>query len=188
MQLRGGELTIRVLPGKQLLMTGAAETVCEGTTESNKNPLSRLTVPALPSRELASSGCEVPERVPQYRSEGKYHEDEQALQRAEGQLPVRGHCPQGGCVSGSYTRKRRSFVWASAMWTQPLAKCVVQAMRDAAGDGHQRGLPATAQARLPLPQAGHSRATTPAKHQLPDEIFISDGAKSDLQTCWGCSM
>ena len=32
-QLRGGELTIRVLPGKQLLMTGAAETVCEGTTE-----------------------------------------------------------------------------------------------------------------------------------------------------------
>ena len=28
-----GELTIRVLPGKQLLMTGAAETVCEGTTE-----------------------------------------------------------------------------------------------------------------------------------------------------------
>ena len=29
----GGELTIRVLPGKQLLMTGAAETVCEGTTE-----------------------------------------------------------------------------------------------------------------------------------------------------------
>mgnify|MGYP000156311815 FL=1 len=31
--LRGGELTIRVLPGKQLLMTGAAETVCEGTTE-----------------------------------------------------------------------------------------------------------------------------------------------------------
>ena len=33
-QLRGGELTIRVLPGKQLLMTGAAETVCEGTTLS----------------------------------------------------------------------------------------------------------------------------------------------------------
>ena len=32
-QLRGGELTIRVLPGRQLLMTGAAETVCEGTTE-----------------------------------------------------------------------------------------------------------------------------------------------------------
>ena len=32
-QLRGGELTIRVLPGKQLLMTGAAETVCEGKTE-----------------------------------------------------------------------------------------------------------------------------------------------------------
>ena len=32
-QLRGGELTIRVLPGQQLLMTGAAETVCEGTAE-----------------------------------------------------------------------------------------------------------------------------------------------------------
>ena len=32
-QLRGGVLTIRVLPGGQLLMTGAAETVCEGTTE-----------------------------------------------------------------------------------------------------------------------------------------------------------
>ena len=32
-QLRGGVLTIRVLPGRQLLMTGAAETVCEGTTE-----------------------------------------------------------------------------------------------------------------------------------------------------------
>ena len=31
--LRGGELTIRVLPGKKLLMTGAATTVCEGTTE-----------------------------------------------------------------------------------------------------------------------------------------------------------
>ena len=30
-QLRGGELTIRVLPGQQLLMTGAAETVCEGS-------------------------------------------------------------------------------------------------------------------------------------------------------------
>ena len=32
-QLRGGVLTIRVLPGRQLLMTGAAETVCEGITE-----------------------------------------------------------------------------------------------------------------------------------------------------------
>ena len=32
-QLRGGELTIRVLPGNELRMTGAAETVCEGTTE-----------------------------------------------------------------------------------------------------------------------------------------------------------
>ena len=32
-QLRGGVLPIRVLPGRQLLMTGAAETVCEGTTE-----------------------------------------------------------------------------------------------------------------------------------------------------------
>ena len=32
-QLRGGVLTIRVLPGSQLLMTGAAETVCEGFTE-----------------------------------------------------------------------------------------------------------------------------------------------------------
>ena len=31
-QLRGGELIIRVLPGRQLRMTGAAETVCEGTT------------------------------------------------------------------------------------------------------------------------------------------------------------
>ena len=31
--LRGGELTIRVLPGKQLLMTGAATTVYEGTAE-----------------------------------------------------------------------------------------------------------------------------------------------------------
>ena len=31
-QLRGGVLTIRVLPENQLLMTGAAETVCEGTT------------------------------------------------------------------------------------------------------------------------------------------------------------
>ena len=29
--LRGGELTIRVLPGNELRMTGAAETVCEGT-------------------------------------------------------------------------------------------------------------------------------------------------------------
>ena len=32
-QLRGGVLTIRVLPGRQLLMTGTAETVCEGITE-----------------------------------------------------------------------------------------------------------------------------------------------------------
>ena len=31
--LRGGELTIRVLPGRHLLMTGAAETVYEGITE-----------------------------------------------------------------------------------------------------------------------------------------------------------
>ena len=31
--LRGGELTIRVLPGRQLLMTGSAVTVCEGVTE-----------------------------------------------------------------------------------------------------------------------------------------------------------
>ena len=32
-QLRGGELTIRVLPGKKLLMTGSAVTVYEGVTE-----------------------------------------------------------------------------------------------------------------------------------------------------------
>ena len=32
-QLRGGELTIRVLPGKKLLMTGRAVTVCEGIAE-----------------------------------------------------------------------------------------------------------------------------------------------------------
>ena len=32
-QLRGGELTIRVLPGNELRMTGAAETVCEGPAE-----------------------------------------------------------------------------------------------------------------------------------------------------------
>ena len=31
-QLRGGELIIRVLPGKKLLMTGPATTVCEGWT------------------------------------------------------------------------------------------------------------------------------------------------------------
>ena len=32
-QLRGGELIIRVLSGKKLLMTGSAVTVCEGVTE-----------------------------------------------------------------------------------------------------------------------------------------------------------
>ena len=32
-QLRGGELIIRVLPGKELLMTGSAVTVYEGVTE-----------------------------------------------------------------------------------------------------------------------------------------------------------
>ena len=32
-QLRGGELVIRILPGRKMLMTGPAETVCEGTTE-----------------------------------------------------------------------------------------------------------------------------------------------------------
>ena len=32
-ELRGGELTIRVLPGRQLLMTGPAVTVCEGTAK-----------------------------------------------------------------------------------------------------------------------------------------------------------
>ena len=32
-QLRGGELIIRVLPGKKLLMTGSAVTVYEGVTE-----------------------------------------------------------------------------------------------------------------------------------------------------------
>ena len=32
-QLRGGELIIRVLPGKKLLMTGSAVTVCEGIAE-----------------------------------------------------------------------------------------------------------------------------------------------------------
>ena len=32
-QLRGGELIIRVLPDKKLLMTGSAVTVCEGVTE-----------------------------------------------------------------------------------------------------------------------------------------------------------
>ena len=31
--LCGGELTIRVMPGNELRMTGAAETVCEGTAE-----------------------------------------------------------------------------------------------------------------------------------------------------------
>ena len=75
-QLRGGELTIRVLPGKQLLMTGAAETVCEGTAGGENGPLKKFPL----SGELASSECEMTERVPQYRSEGKYHEDEQALQ------------------------------------------------------------------------------------------------------------
>ena len=41
--------------------------------------------------------------------------------------------------------------------TQPLAKCVVQAMRDAAAEmGHQRGLPRLRPgAGLPLPEAGH---------------------------------
>ena len=29
-ELRGGDLTIRVLPGRRLLMTGPAVTVCEG--------------------------------------------------------------------------------------------------------------------------------------------------------------
>lgn len=53
-QLRGGVLTIRVLPGRQLLMTGAAETVCEGRQKckENENPLSRLTATALPKGEL----------------------------------------------------------------------------------------------------------------------------------------
>ena len=32
-QLRGGELVIRVLPGRQLLMTGSAVTVYEGVAE-----------------------------------------------------------------------------------------------------------------------------------------------------------
>lgn len=32
-QLRGGELVIRILPGRKMLMTGPAETVCEGTTQ-----------------------------------------------------------------------------------------------------------------------------------------------------------
>ena len=32
-ELRGGELTIRVLPGRRLLMTGPAVTVCEGTAK-----------------------------------------------------------------------------------------------------------------------------------------------------------
>ena len=67
-QLRGGELTIRVLPGNELRMTGAAETVCEGTTNEKD------------------------------RIEGKHYENEQTLQRAEGQLPVCGHRPQGGSL------------------------------------------------------------------------------------------
>ena len=32
-QLRGGDLVIRILPGRKMLMTGPAETVCEGTTQ-----------------------------------------------------------------------------------------------------------------------------------------------------------
>ena len=32
-QLRGGELIIRVLPDRKLLMTGSAVTVCEGIAE-----------------------------------------------------------------------------------------------------------------------------------------------------------
>lgn len=32
-QLRGGELVIRILPGRKMLMTGPAETVCQGTTQ-----------------------------------------------------------------------------------------------------------------------------------------------------------
>ena len=32
-ELRGGDLTIRVLPGRRLLMTGPAVTVCEGTAK-----------------------------------------------------------------------------------------------------------------------------------------------------------
>ena len=73
--------------------------------------------------------------------------------------------------------------------TQPLAKCVVDAMHKAADrDGHQRGLPRLRpRAGLPLPQAGHSgllrQAAEPSSTE--DEIFISDGAKSDLANMLG---
>ena len=38
-QLRGGELTIRVLPGNELRMTGAAETVCQALPKCKRNVL-----------------------------------------------------------------------------------------------------------------------------------------------------
>ena len=72
--------------------------------------------------------------------------------------------------------------------TQPLAKCVVQAMRDAAeemgtkegfhGYGPEQGYPFLKQA---IQGYYASRGTQLAE----DEIFISDGAKSDLANLLG---
>ena len=72
--------------------------------------------------------------------------------------------------------------------TQPLAKCVVQAMRDAAeemgtkegfhGYGPEQGYPFLKQA---IQGYYASRGTQLAE----DEIFISDGAKSDLASLLG---
>ena len=72
--------------------------------------------------------------------------------------------------------------------TQPLAKCVVQAMRDAAaemgtkegfhGYGPEQGYPF-------LKQAIQSYYASRGTQLAEDEIFISDGAKSDLANLLG---
>ncbi len=80
-QLRGGELIIRVLPGKKLLMTGSAVTVYEGVTEVQLKCILALSVAILPlslARISLRPDAERPERAATYkeRIEGKYHENE----------------------------------------------------------------------------------------------------------------
>ncbi len=149
-QLRGGVLTIRVLPGKQLLMTGAAVyegTVCEGERPKFKSP---LFCPPLPKGEAI-----FPSRGKSFSSFGKRlppPAGEAGIEREDSEMTEEGHTKTEARESNMKMNKHYNELKASYLFvdiahkvaayqeahpekkiirlgigdvTQPLAKCVV---------------------------------------------------------------
>ena len=189
---RGGELTIRVLPGKQPADDRRCRDRVRGHDRSvNKNPLSRLTAPALPSGELASSECEMTERVAPIK---EARESIMKMNKHYNELKASYLFVDIAHKVAAYQEahpEKEIIRLGIGDVTQPLAKCVVQAMRDAAaemgtkegfhGYGPEQGYPFLKQA---------IQATTPAAApRSPRTKSLSRTAqRATLQTCWVCSM